>query len=207
MRVLCDLDGVIYDWVRTYLRLYREWSGEGLPAGFRYQWHFMDQLPNAKVRAAVESSHVLWTEGDACPGSIEGLRALYSTHDTYIATHPGSRPDIAVPGKVQWLTRNAPWFDLDRLICIKHKHMLRGDVLIEDRLRNLVSWKTVNPQGIALLMVRPWNVAESWFLERSSGIGTVFDLVDAARFLDDLETHGVHQMVNRAIAQYPACQG
>jgi 5'(3')-deoxyribonucleotidase len=188
MRVLVDMDGVLYNWVRAYLVLYREWSGEELPAGFRYQRHFMDQLPNAKVKAAVESSHVLWTEGDAFPGSIEGLRILCSNHETYIATHPGPRPDIAVPGKVQWLTRFAPWFDLEHLICIKYKSLLRGDVLIEDWLRNLVSWQAVNPQGIALLMVRPWNVAESWFLSQSSGIGTVYDLADAAKFLDDLET-------------------
>jgi hypothetical protein len=85
------------------------------------------------------------------------------------------------------LTRHAPWFDLEHLICIKHKYLLRGDVLIEDWLRNLVSWKVVNPQGVALLMVRPWNVADSWFLSQSSGIGRVYDLAEAARVLDCLE--------------------
>jgi 5'(3')-deoxyribonucleotidase len=186
------MDGVLYPWTETFLSLYRELSGEVLPTNFRHCWHFDDQLPNTTVKYTVTHSSRLWTEGVAYPGALEGLRILCSNHDTYIATHPGPRPDIAVPGKVQWLTRHAPWFDLEHLICIKHKYLLRGDVLIEDRLRNLVSWKAVNPQGIALLVVRPWNVAvrsHCWFLSQATKIGTVFDLAEAARFLDGLEAH------------------
>jgi 5'(3')-deoxyribonucleotidase len=187
MRVLVDMDGVLYDWSSIYLKLYQELSGEELPLSFHWEWYFMRQLPNTKAKSAITKSSRLWTDGLPCPGALDGLRALCSTHDTYIATQPGPRPDIAVPGKVAWLKKVAPWFNVERLICIRDKELLLADALIDDRLRNLVSWKAVNPQGIALLMVRPWNVieaaAESWFLSQSSGIGTVYDLFDAARLL------------------------
>jgi len=187
MRVLVDLDGVVYDWTGIYLRLYHELSGEELPPDFRWEWHFMRQLPNTKAKSAITKSSRLWTEGVAYPGAIVALRELCLTHDTYIATQPGPRPDIAVPGKVAWLKRTAPWFDVERLICIKHKHLLQADSLIDDRPENLVTWMVANPQGTGILIARPWNVVEQWFGPLT--VKVAGDLAEAARFLDDLETH------------------
>jgi len=198
MRVLVDMDGVVYDWTGIYLRLYRELSGEELPLDFRWEWHFMRQLPNTKAKSAITKSSRLWTEGVAYPGAIVALRELCLTHDTYIATQPGPRPDIAVPGKVAWLKRTAPWFDVERLICIKHKHLLQADTLIDDRPINLLSWKETNPRGVPLLMARPWNMADRLNLSAFGtsripgtieriGAGVVDNLAEAARFLDRLE--------------------
>ena len=184
MRILVDMYGVLYDWTGIYLKLYQEFSGEELPLDFRWEWHFMRQLPNTKAKSAITKSARLWTEGLPCSGALDGLRAL-SAHDTYSATQPGPRPDIAVPGKIQWLTRFAPWFDIERLICIKHKHLLRADALIDDRPENLVTWMVANPQGTGILIARPWNVVEQWLSPLTVRVAD--DLAKAAGILGRLE--------------------
>ena len=84
---------------------------------------------------------------------------------------------------VFWIT--SPWvssqtWDHDRRVWLeknfhsKHqdvgffyqKHLVRGDVFIDDKPSNVANWAAANPHGRALLFDQPWNKKDGGALER-----------------------------------------
>lgn len=190
LRVLIDLDGVIYDWQGAYLSLYRAWTGEEPPASLAADWDFADKLPNRAVVDQIEHGSQLWTSGLAYPGAIEAARRLFDTTDAYIATQPGRDVSHAVPGKAAWLLYNMPWLDQERVIYLKPKWLLQADVLIDDRPRNIRKWLQHNPDGVAYLVERPWNAEERPKLINRPGVILVQGLEQVAYHLSQAGTAG-----------------
>lgn len=61
--------------------------------------------------------------------------------------------------KVKWLYKHFKWFDEKNLIVTHHKQLLRGDVLVDDGIHNLLPDELTDaaPQYVKLCMDRPWN--------------------------------------------------
>jgi 5'-nucleotidase len=184
LRVIIDLDGVVYDWQGAFLNLYREWTGEEPPAGCESDWDFADKLPNRAVVNQIERGSRLWTDGNPYPGAIEAAKRLFDTTDAYIATQPGRHVETAVTGKAWWLAQRMPWLDQERVIYIKPKWLLRADVLIDDRPRNVRKWLQHNPEGVAYLVAQPWNcTSEGIKVSAHAGVVTVESLAQAAHHM------------------------
>ena len=49
------------------------------------------------------------------------------------------------------------YFDLDRFIFTKYKHIVRGDIFVDDNIRNVRKWQEENPDGQAFLMTAQHN--------------------------------------------------
>ena len=87
------------------------------------------------------------------PGAKSMLQKLINSgHQVYIATHNWP---AQFNTKVQWIKRHFPFMDESRIMAISHKHLLRCDVLVEDKLDNLL----VTPHYYRVCVNRPWNTA------------------------------------------------
>lgn len=90
-------------------------------------------------------------------GSAEYTWRWYSAgHNILIATSTGAEN---VYEKVKWLYKHFKWFDEKNMIITHHKQLLRGDILVDDGVHNLLPDKMTGaePQYVKLCMDRPWN--------------------------------------------------
>jgi 5'(3')-deoxyribonucleotidase len=68
-----------------------------------------------------------------------------------------------------WLEEHMPFLPYSRLILIHDKHLLQGDMLVDDKPENLVAFR-----GHRVLFNRPWNktlntgIMESWLTRVST---------------------------------------
>ncbi|MEL6305945.1 MAG: 5'(3')-deoxyribonucleotidase, partial [Bacteroidota bacterium] len=97
------------------------------------------------------------------PGSQKVLEELSEKHRIYIASAAMQFPN-SLKEKSDWLDEHFPFIPWQNRILCGHKHILRGDVLIDDRAYNLKSF-----EGRPILFSSPHNLeqedlerADSW---------------------------------------------
>lgn len=151
MRILLDVDGVVGDLVGAICR--------HLPG--RVEEDFTEYAIDAKLtpveRQVVEA--LAHKPGFALSipvysGSREFVRQLSDYGAVYFLTAPWH--------SATWESERREWvsfhFERPTISCpAVYKHLISGDVLIEDRPETLLTWSDDHPRGSALLMDRPWN--------------------------------------------------
>lgn len=72
-------------------------------------------------------------------GAVEALKVLNEKHDVYLVTATTRKRENAreFVDKFFWILNHLDFFDPRKIIMINHKHLLKGDVIIDDRLKNL----------------------------------------------------------------------
>ena len=75
-------------------------------------------------------------------GAVEGIRQLLKKNDVYMVTsciHYERERDFArqFTDKFKWILDTFPFFPPENIIMVNKKHVFRGDVIIDDRLKNL----------------------------------------------------------------------
>ncbi|EAR14777.1 5'(3')-deoxyribonucleotidase [Robiginitalea biformata HTCC2501] len=91
------------------------------------------------------------------PDSREVLEEIVSRHQVYIASAAMQFPD-SLKEKHEWLDEHFPFIHWRNRILCGDKHILRGDVLIDDRSHNLEKF-----QGRSILFTSPHNIHTTGF--------------------------------------------
>lgn len=160
-RIWIDQDSVLYNLHDPWLRQHNE------------------EYPDHKL---TKEDHIGWDASKACKDNnceadiykyfnypetwIEGSIVKDANHIVYdwykdkiadlgiISTAANA---MSIPYKIEWLEHNFPYIK-DILISHKShlKHLLYGDILIDDGIHNLEQW-----QGIGILYTQPWNKNEN----------------------------------------------
>jgi 5'(3')-deoxyribonucleotidase len=89
--------------------------------------------------------------------SQEVLRELVDKYQVYIASAAMQFPNSLIE-KHQWLDEHFPFIHWRNRILLGDKHVLRGDVLIDDRSHNLEHF-----QGRSMLFTSPHNIHTTGF--------------------------------------------
>ncbi len=157
MIILTDIDGVLADFVGALCEELQARGFETTPEDVKH-WDLAASLSSDEMRAALE---VMTTPGfchglEWYEGARQFLAALGTLGEVHALTAPLRSASSWVPERLSWLARD---LDGDRVHFVsgKHKHMMRGDVLIEDHPKNAIEWLDAHPRGIAILIDRPWN--------------------------------------------------
>ena len=84
-------------------------------------------------------------------GAKEGLQKLiHDGHQVYLVTN-------AIPSiyseKVEFVKRYFPFIDEAHIVSMKHKHLFRCDIMIEDCMQNLLA----KPYYYRVCLDQPWN--------------------------------------------------
>lgn len=156
-RVLLDCDGVLADFHTPCLEIIRELTGQDHKITDIGEWNIFDSLGiDSDTRAATydRMNKPGWCYSlKPYPGVAQGVEALRMIADVYIVTSP-MRGDTWHREREIWLY-NHFGITTKNIVHTSSKHVVHGDVLIDDREDNLIAWRKeyVNRYGIAIKWV------------------------------------------------------
>ena len=64
--------------------------------------------------------------------AVRIMAELVEKHDVFIVTKPWIHYDRCSMEKIHWIQDHLPFFNLENFICTGHKHLLKGDFIIDD---------------------------------------------------------------------------
>lgn len=158
--VLLDVDGVVADFVSYYLdvvrrRLKRDFRQEDVTA-----WDVGSALSLSDYdRELVHRD--LFAPGVAYhmpiySGAWTGVRNLNEIAQVvFVTSH--------LKENLTWVSDRDRWIDFHfgpsapPTVYTHHKHLVRGDVLVDDKPSAVEKWRQANPNGLGVLWDGPWN--------------------------------------------------
>ncbi len=149
--VLCDADGVLLNFTQAYLDVIEELTGEKHTPAEVTGWHFHEcpffiELVKKWPALKQEVEEYITQEPGFCwdiaplAGAQEGFARLEGVADVYIVTSPWHSSETWVPERTQALYT---LFDVpaSRVVHTAAKHLVAGDMLIDDKIGNLTNWR------------------------------------------------------------------
>lgn len=170
MRILVDLDGIcanlIEPWLAWYECNYADDDEEISVENITTEIHKV-------VRAGKRVYDALNVPGwfddlPALPGACEAVEQLHHAgHHVVICSSPGNSV-YAPSDKTKWVRRNMPFLDKTNMIITHQKHLVRGDLLIDDDPKKATLYKQEWPDAKVFAIAWPWN-ADAPFDLRADG--------------------------------------
>jgi 5'(3')-deoxyribonucleotidase len=159
MRIFVDMDEVMADTYGAHIEIYNaEYNGtlntkkcQGTEV-----WKMVPEAHQKSVRKHA-TRRGFFRDLKPIEHSIAILEQIATKHDVYIASAAMQFPN-SLEEKSDWLDEHfsfIPW--QNRILC-GHKHILKGDVLIDDRSYNLTNF-----DGRGILFTSPHNVNTQGF--------------------------------------------
>lgn len=171
MRVLLDADGVLVDFLTPLLAtIKRRFNLDYTEADLR-TWYVFEQVA-ADLTARSER---LGIDGPFFPKLCERMVWGAWDHGPELEPYPEARPAVdalrALGADIYVVTAMAPsfaerrfamlarCFDIpsDHVVFTTAKHVVSGDLFVDDRLENVQSWAEHNPRNEAVLFARSYN--------------------------------------------------
>jgi 5'-nucleotidase len=159
--VLLDVDGVMADFVTAALRTIQEVRGLVVPPEQITTWHVHESIPGCHRWWPEVEQHMFapgWCEAiPPFPGAREGLASLRQLADVFFVTSPWKSPTWAYE-RTRWLRAQMGVEDAhERVVSTQAKHLVAGDVFVDDKPENVAAWAADHPSGLALLWDQPTN--------------------------------------------------
>lgn len=182
-RVLLDCDGILSDFVGSYLKLLEHHTG--LVATPEQVTAFdiaasLDLSPeqSSRMKRAIGDAHGFARNLAVYPGAREGVAKLHRIAEVYIVTSPWNSNPTWTHDREWWL---ATHFGIphSRVVHTSAKHLVRGDVLVDDKTSTLVEWSAEHTYGKAIQWTTPHNRADEWDGWATSSWADLCRMVDA----------------------------
>jgi len=183
MVIVCDVDNVICNLQEVVVNLFNERNGTHYTLNHFTEYDVMNVLPTSdaiKMRD-IYSETGLYNIVKPLIGAQDSLQKLISDgHQVYLVTD-------AIPKtygeKVEFIHRYFPFIDDGHIVAMKHKHLFRCDVLIEDNLANLLA----KPYYHRICFNYPWNESKKDYVYGIHRCYNWDDVVAAINKINDLE--------------------
>lgn len=184
MIVLTDCDGVLADFVGGICVELAARGFRRTPQEIKH-WDLSLSLLPEELRA----THEIMSSPGFChgiewyAGAREFLRDLARLGEVHAVTAPFRNGATWMHERMGWLSSAIP-VDRVHFVSGKYKHLVRGHVLIEDHPKTAHDWCEANPDGVAILIDRPWNRpgASEWHLHsrmyRAENFERALDIVE-----------------------------
>lgn len=141
MLILIDQDGVLADFAGCFEAA---WKAAGhthpvVPLSQRRSFYMRDEYP-VELRQSVEAIYTapgFFRELPAISGAVEAMHDMLALgHEVGICTSPLNQYRHCVTEKYEWVERHLGANFVSRIILLKDKTLVRGDVLIDDKPYN-----------------------------------------------------------------------
>ena len=153
MVIACDVDDVICNLQEVVIELFNNKFGSNYALEDFSEYDIMNILPTKDAIAMKDMYGMsgLYNKVKPISGAQEALEKLINLgHQVYLVT-------AAIPEtygeKVAFIKRFFPYIDDGHIVAMKHKHMFRCDVMIDDNLQALLA----KPYYYRICFNRPWN--------------------------------------------------
>lgn len=144
LRIGVDMDGILVDMLPSWLENLNFGYGLDITIEDVTQWdmHKIDKCKHLSPKNVYEAFDYerFWTELLPMPGAIEAFKFLNENHDVFIVTAvPGG---VAASGKIRWLQKHLPFFNISNLFICKNKVMVGPfDIFIDDKASTLMKFE------------------------------------------------------------------
>ncbi|MEO1485016.1 MAG: 5'(3')-deoxyribonucleotidase [Bacteroidota bacterium] len=165
MTIFVDMDEVIANTYQAHIDLYNQEHNGNLSASDCFGKEVWQCVPLEHQDGVKKHAYRLgfFKDLEVIPGSQKVLEELSAKHQVYIASAAMQFPN-SLKEKSDWLDEHFPFILWQNRILCGHKHILKGDVLIDDRPYNLKNF-----DGRPILFSSPHNLeqddlerADSW---------------------------------------------
>lgn len=164
MTIFVDMDEVLADTYQAHIDIYNAEFGTSFTKQDTQGNDFWKCVPEQHQQSVIDHA---WQKGffrdlKVIPHSQEVMEKLCAEHEVYIASAAMQFPN-SLKEKSDWLDEYFPFVDWRYRILCGHKHILKGDVLIDDRAYNLQRFI-----GRSIIFTSPHNVNTNEFERASS---------------------------------------
>lgn len=153
MLICMDVDNVICNLQETVIKLFNERYNTNYTLEDFHDYNIENDIPlkEAIMMKAMYSEQDIYNNVKPINGSQKFVQKLINDgHQVYLVTD-------AIPSiyneKVEWLHTYFPFIDDSHIIAMKHKWLLRTDVMIDDCLDNILA----KPYYDRIVVDYPWN--------------------------------------------------
>jgi 5'-nucleotidase len=141
MKIFIDMDQTLNDFTTSFVKTAENILSEDLSKKAKNigkEWGLQDVLfnghPNKNlVTEQIFNTSGFWLNMEPLPHASEVVQMLSDEHDVYIVTFPWPSSATCFIEKYYWVKKHMPFFDMSKLIYIKDKHLLHGDIIIDDK--------------------------------------------------------------------------
>jgi 5'-nucleotidase len=158
LTILCDMDAIIADLTQKWLDHYNQEHSDAVTKADIKSWHMAS---NVKIGQSVND--YLYREGffrdlKPLPGAIPAIVELKKMkHDVIIVSAP-SWPGTSATDKISWVREHMPFLNKRDIMLGHHKHLLRGDVFIDDSPDNIRQYRNHWPEHNGIMTIaHPYN--------------------------------------------------
>jgi len=164
MTIFIDMDEVIADTYQAHIDIYQQEFGGSFDKKACSGNEFWMMVPEAHQSSVKGHAHRVGFFRDlkVIPDSQKVLEELFKKHEVFIASAAMQFP-YSLKEKSDWLDRYFHFIPWQHRILCGHKHILKGDLLIDDRSFNLKNF-----EGQRLLFTSPHNTETREFERVSS---------------------------------------
>jgi 5'-nucleotidase len=145
MRILVDMDSILADFLKGIVDAYFDDELERVSIESVAKWDHV--FPNGKTCRDYFVERHFFRELAPIPGALDAMQDMHTDgHDLVIVSSvvPELTPH-AYAEKAGWVAEHLPWFPTSNLVFCQRKEMVRGDILIDDHVKNAAAWKPANP--------------------------------------------------------------
>lgn len=145
--IFLDLDGMAADLYGKFLEMHN------LRHGTSYTKEDVEHRENGEGLLDATGNFILCEDYlhedrvfenlDPIKGAPEAVKHLQTMGKLYIASAPSRNPDSA-SDKIRWVTSRLG-VDRKRIMLLKDKYLLRGDVFLDDFSPNVINFRRTNP--------------------------------------------------------------
>lgn len=159
MVIFVDMDEVIADTFGAHIELYNRDFNDQLTAAMCEGSEVWQNVPAERQASVRKHARVPGFFRNLRPiaNSQKVLKKLSQKSDLYIASAAMQFPN-SLEEKSEWLDEHFPFIHWKKRILCGDKHILKGDVLIDDRSYNLENF-----EGRTLLFTSPHNINTNGF--------------------------------------------
>ncbi|OBY66699.1 5'(3')-deoxyribonucleotidase [Polaribacter reichenbachii] len=138
MTIFVDMDEVLADTYGQHIAWYNKNHQQSLTKEAIVSGEVWENVPAAHQESVKKHAFMPGFFRNLTPmeDSIEVMQALYNKHEVYIATAATQFP-TSLKEKCDWLDEHMPFISWQHRILCGHKFILKGDLLIDDRVYNL----------------------------------------------------------------------
>jgi 5'(3')-deoxyribonucleotidase len=184
-RVLLDVDGVLADFVGAFLGVVRDRLGREHTPEDIHSFGIANSLNLSKDEfdtcAEVVSQPGFGRTLAIYPGAQEGVAALQRIADVYIVTSPWNSNPTWTHDREWWLYENFH-IPYNRVVHTSAKHLVRGDVLVDDKVDTVATWCEEHPGCTGIVWDTPHNRREPWGWLRTNSWDR---LIEEVRIFDE----------------------